>query len=114
MNTDSYRSKQRRSFLSVPIRVHLWLCLMVACCTSSLAQSSVRDYRRAHERQILDEFTRLLAIPNIASDAPNIRRNAQLIFEMMQRRGLNPRLLETKSKDSPRSEERRVGKEGRT
>jgi acetylornithine deacetylase/succinyl-diaminopimelate desuccinylase-like protein len=65
------------------------------------AQSPVREYRRAHERQILDEFTRLLAIPNVASDRENIRRNAQLILEMMQRRGLNPRLLETASKETP-------------
>jgi hypothetical protein len=55
------------------------------------SQSSVRDYRRAHERQILDEFTRLLAIPNVASDRTNIRRNAEFILEMMQRRGLSPR-----------------------
>ena len=65
------------------------------------AQSPVRDYRRAHERQILDEFTRLLAIPNVAADRPNIRRNAEFILEMMQRRGLNPRLLETATKASP-------------
>jgi len=64
-------------------------------------QSSVRDYRRAHERQILDEFTRLLAVPNVASDRENIRRNAQFIIEMMQRRGLRPRLLETSSKETP-------------
>jgi acetylornithine deacetylase/succinyl-diaminopimelate desuccinylase-like protein len=64
----------------------------------ALGQSPVRDYRRAHERQILTEFTRLLAIPNIASDQANIRRNAQFILQMMQRRGLSPRLLETKSK----------------
>ena len=65
------------------------------------SQTPIRDYRRAHERQIIDEFTRLLAIPNIASDTPNIRRNAQFILEMMQRRGLNPRLLEARSKDTP-------------
>src|SRR5438045_2159104 len=65
------------------------------------AQLSTRDFRRAHERQILDEFTRLLAIPNVASDRQNIRRNAEFIFEMMQRRGLNPQLLEAKSKDTP-------------
>src|SRR5438876_4142315 len=65
------------------------------------AQSPVRDYRRAHERQILDEFTRLLAIPNVASDRQNIRRNAEFIVEMMQRRGLSPRLLETATKESP-------------
>jgi acetylornithine deacetylase/succinyl-diaminopimelate desuccinylase-like protein len=64
-------------------------------------QNAIRDYRRAHERQIIDEFTRLLAIPNIASDRENVRRNAQFILEMMQRRGLNPQLLEAKSKDTP-------------
>src|SRR5207237_2769661 len=66
-----------------------------------MPQSTARHYRRAHERQIIDEFTRLLAIPNVASDAPNIRRNAEFIFEMMQRRGLTPQLLEAKSKNTP-------------
>jgi acetylornithine deacetylase/succinyl-diaminopimelate desuccinylase-like protein len=65
------------------------------------AQSPVRDYRQTHERQILDEFTLLLAIPNLASDRQNIRRNAYFILEMMQHRGLNPRLLETATKESP-------------
>jgi acetylornithine deacetylase/succinyl-diaminopimelate desuccinylase-like protein len=64
-------------------------------------QNGIRDYRHTHERPILDEFTRLLAIPNVASDKENIRRNAQFIFEMMQRRGLNPQLLEAKSKETP-------------
>ena len=68
---------------------------------TAVAQSSIRDYRRAHERQILAEFTQLVAIPNVASDAPNIRRNAEFILEMMRRRGLNPQLLEGKSKDTP-------------
>jgi acetylornithine deacetylase/succinyl-diaminopimelate desuccinylase-like protein len=67
----------------------------------AMAQPLVRDYRRAHERQIIDEFTRLLAIPNVASDRENIRRNAEFIREMMQRRGLNPQVLEAKSKDTP-------------
>ena len=106
MNTDSHRSVRTEqiksfSFLSVSIRVHLWLMLIAVCCPVSLGQPSIRDYRRGHERQILAEFTRLLSIPNVASDRVNIRRSAQFIVEMMQRRGLNPRLLETKTKDSP-------------
>src|SRR5882724_4280889 len=85
-------------------RKSIGLLALIAVGFSSLfaqAQSSISVYRRAHERQILDEFTRLLAIPNVASDKDNIRRNAQFIFEMMQRRGLNPQLLEAKSKDTP-------------
>ena len=77
------------------------LAIVAIFVTVASAQSPVRDYRRAHERQILDEFTRLLEIPNVASDSQNIRRNAEFIREMMQRRGLNPRLLETASRETP-------------
>src|SRR6266705_3813754 len=71
-----------RKFLSA-------LAITAAACSLSVSQS-VRDYRRAHERQIIEEFTQLLAIPNVASDRENNRRNAEFIFGMMQRRGLNP------------------------
>jgi len=84
------------------IRQFLHVAAMAMLCVPfALGQDSVRDYRRAHERQILQEFTTLLAIPNVASDRENIRRNAQFILEMMQRRGLNPQLLEAKSKETP-------------
>ena len=81
------------------------LVIMTVLCGSfsmdASAQVPVRDYRLGHERQILDEFTRFLAIPNVASDRQNVRRNAEFILEMMQRRGLNPSLLETATKESP-------------
>src|SRR5947199_4915300 len=77
------------------------LVIVVVFAVATFAQTSTRDYRRAHEHQILGEFTRLLAIPNVASDRESIRSNAQFIVEMMQRRGLNPRLLEAKTKDVP-------------
>ncbi|HVQ36670.1 MAG TPA: M20/M25/M40 family metallo-hydrolase [Pyrinomonadaceae bacterium] len=61
----------------------------------AFADGSVREYRRAHEHEILKEFLDLLAIPNVAGDRENIRRNAAAILTMMQRRKLAPRLLET-------------------
>ncbi len=61
----------------------------------ALADGRVREYRRTHEHAILKEFTELLAIPNVAADQVNIRRNAAAIMAMMQRRKLQPRLLET-------------------
>ena len=64
-------------------------------------QQQVRSYRRANEQKILKEFTNLLAIPNVAADNANIRRNAALIVQMMNQRGLNPRLLEAKSPGAP-------------
>lgn len=101
----SKRFRTRAFRLRLPARTLLAassaLAIVAISVASASAQTPVRDYRRAHERQILAEFTRLLAIPNVASDSQNIRRNAQFILEMMQRRGLNPRLLETASKETP-------------
>ena len=64
-------------------------------------QQSVRDYRGKNEHRILKEFIELLSVPNVASDNPNIRKNATFILEMMKQRGLNPRLLEAKSQNVP-------------
>lgn len=57
-------------------------------------RSAVRGYRQANDIRILQELSTLLAIPNLASDSLNIRRNARLLVEMLDRRGLRPRLLE--------------------
>src|SRR5262245_59391554 len=58
-------------------------------------RSAVRAYREAHEQEILREFRDLLAMPNLASDAEGIRRNAQRIAEALERRGVRTRLLES-------------------
>src|SRR5947207_15074295 len=76
--------------------------LAITAVSYSLGLSqSVNDYRRAHERQIIEEFTQLLAIPNVASDRENIRRSADFILGMMQRRSLNPQLLEANARETP-------------
>ncbi len=56
--------------------------------------ASVRAFREAHESEIFSEFLDLLAIPNVASDTPNIRRNAERLLAMMRKRGIQSRLLE--------------------
>src|SRR5712691_1881487 len=50
-------------------------------------------WRAQHERAILQEFSDLLAIPNLASDTPNIQRNAAIIRAMLEKRGLTTQLL---------------------
>ncbi len=55
--------------------------------------NSVREYRTANEHKLLSEFVEMLAIPNVASDTPNIHRNAEYVLDLMKKRGLNPRLL---------------------
>lgn len=54
----------------------------------------VRRYRQAHAVDILRQFTGLLAIPNRATDAGNIGRNADRIVEMLRARGFSARLLD--------------------
>ncbi|MBW3571917.1 MAG: M20/M25/M40 family metallo-hydrolase [Gemmatimonadetes bacterium] len=54
----------------------------------------VREWRRANEHALLREYVDFLALPNVARDEADIRRNAVHLMEMMRRRGLSPRLLE--------------------
>src|ERR1051325_3802055 len=79
----------------------LLLLVLLPFSVFAQTQDKVREYRRANEHQILKEFTALLAVPNVASDAASIRRNAALIVEMMKERGLNPRLLEARTPKTP-------------
>jgi acetylornithine deacetylase/succinyl-diaminopimelate desuccinylase-like protein len=79
----------------------LLLSILLPVSIFAQTQDKVREYRRENEHQILKEFTTLLAIPNVASDTANIRRNAALIIEMMKQRDLNPRLLEAATPNTP-------------
>src|SRR6185369_12425723 len=50
-------------------------------------RAAARKYREAHEADIAREFADLLAIPNVASDSVNIRRNTAAVVELLRRRG---------------------------
>ncbi len=52
------------------------------------ASQAARQWRQQHERAIVDEFFKLLAIPNISSDRSNIQRNADAIAELLEKRGI--------------------------
>ena len=52
-----------------------------------------RDWRTQNEKQVLREFVDLLAIPNLANDGLNIRKNADLIKAMCEKHGLTVQLL---------------------
>ncbi len=65
-------------------------------CLAANAPSAARRYRQSHERAIVDEFVALLAIPNVARNLADMRRNADHIVSMFQRRGIAMRLLEVK------------------
>ena len=68
-------------------------CARVFAVDPTTVANEVRAWRAQHEREILQEFSDLLAIPNLASDAPNIKRNAAMIRAMLEKRGLTTQLL---------------------
>jgi acetylornithine deacetylase/succinyl-diaminopimelate desuccinylase-like protein len=79
-----------------------WLVLLLlALALAPPAAAAPRDWVSTHRQQILDEYLPLLAIPNVASNHGDIRRNADHIVAMMARRGLHPRLLESEDGQVP-------------
>lgn len=55
---------------------------------------TVREYRERNEPAIVRELAELLAIPNVARDSADIRRNAEHLAAMLRRRGAEARILE--------------------
>lgn len=74
----------------------LFLCMLfltVSVFGQSRAIEAVRDFRQQNEVEILREYLPLLRIPNVASDLPNIRRNAEYLMEEFEKRGAEMELL---------------------
>lgn len=68
------------------------------CIAGSLsAADPVRDYVLPRQQAILKEYAALIEIPNVSSDLPNLRRNADLIQQMYEKRGVPTRLLTLKN-----------------
>jgi acetylornithine deacetylase/succinyl-diaminopimelate desuccinylase-like protein len=65
------------------------------------AQAQVAKWIEANQVRILSDYMALLAIPNVSTDIPNIRRNADHIVGMMKAQGLAPRLLEGADRGVP-------------
>jgi len=58
------------------------------------AVAAARAWRAEHGAEILRSYAELLELPNVASDGPNIRRNAETIRDLFARRGARMELLE--------------------
>ena len=53
----------------------------------------VRSYRLANEDRIMRELREFLSVPNVASDTPNIQKNAERLKGMLEARGIETHLL---------------------
>jgi len=88
--TDDLRlmTASRRSFL---------LAALLSASPVLAQPADVERYVREHQGDIVREFMELLAIPNVRSDLPNIKRNAEQLRQMLERRGLKPEVWDTPS-----------------
>ncbi len=64
-----------------------------AAMAAARVAQEVRDYRMDHEDRIVRELAEFLALPNVASDTPNIQKNAEHLVEMLEARGIETHLL---------------------
>lgn len=62
--------------------------------TPEAIRAAVAVHRRNREMDVMGELRELLAMPNIASNVEDIRRNAEHLVRMMERRGIRARVLE--------------------
>src|SRR5829696_141888 len=58
-------------------------------------RARVGAYVEANQQKIVGELLELLAIPNIAADKPNMRRNAEHLRGLLVRHGFAAEILET-------------------
>jgi len=63
--------------------------------TMTSAMSAAREHVAANEEAIVRELRDLLAMPNVASNADDIRANAEALVALLERRGISARLIET-------------------
>ena len=90
---------------SVTMRPRLrLLCWILLCVPSALSAETpaeaTHQYTTAHQAELLQQFSEFLAIPNVAADPANLKRNADLLVEMLKKRGVDSRLLSIPSAPS--------------
>jgi acetylornithine deacetylase/succinyl-diaminopimelate desuccinylase-like protein len=79
--------------LTVVLAIILWIPAVAGQRKDLRAQ--VAAWVTANQQSIVNELVGLLAIPNVAADTANIRRNAEHLRVMLARRGFTSELLET-------------------
>ncbi len=69
--------------------------------TPASVRPAVDSWRRAHEREILDDAFAMLSLPNVASDSVGIRRNVEFLTAAFAKRGVTLKALSAPSGGNP-------------
>ena len=81
------------AFLRGVIAAIAFVCMAPSAIAAETIRDQVRAYRAAHEKQILEEFTALLSLPNVATSVADIETNAAHIRVALDQRGFSTRTL---------------------
>lgn len=77
--------------------VRRWLpliaCLLASAAPAASPQPKVHAWVAAHQRDILADFTKMLAMPNVATSLPDVEKNAAAIAALLQARGFRTQML---------------------
>ncbi len=69
------------------------LLMFTLCLSSSLQAQTIKQYISKNDKKLMEEYISFLSIPNVSADTVNIRKNADFIKGMMERRGIKAELL---------------------
>src|SRR5262245_8858936 len=78
-------------------RIICALVILVDVQPAFAQHEQIERYVREHQGPIMQEFIGLLSIPNVQTDAFNIKRNTEYLRQMLDRRGMKPEIWETPS-----------------
>ncbi len=74
------------------------LAAMLSLASAAQAQdprAAIRTYRDAHQGAIVAELRDFLSLTNVAGNLPTIRKNAEALVAMLEKRGAKAQILET-------------------
>ena len=57
-------------------------------------KTAVRAWRLAHEKEIITDFSALLALPNVATSVPDVEKNAAYISKLLEARGFKTQIID--------------------
>ncbi len=66
---------------------------MVGSSDAASPKASVQAWRKAHEKEILTDFTTLLSMPNVATTLSDVDKNAAYLCDLLEKRGFKTQLL---------------------
>jgi len=71
----------------------LLLVWLVSALTAQTPSEAARRYTTEHQAQLVKGFSEFLSIPNVAAEPTNLKKNADVLTEMLKQRGADSRLL---------------------